>query len=550
MTINIYNKIDPSKAYLRALYKATGLTDSDLKKPLVAVVNSWNEFNPGHSHLNKLADFVKQGIKSAGATPLEFNTIAPCDGIAQGPGMHYILPSRDIIAASIELMVKAHYTIQGMVMLCSCDKIIPGMLMAAARINLPTIFLTGGVMPPVEIGGEMKVTCDVKEAIGQYTSGKITEKEFFRIESEICSSKGTCNMMGTAVTMACIVEALGLSLPGCATLPSLDASRIELSRKTGEEVIRLIKNNQKARDFITPHSIENACRVALAIGGSTNAVLHMTALAQEIDFDLIMDDFDDLSRETPLLAKFKPASEFNISDFDEAGGVLAIMKELAIKLKLDVPHVSGVSLKDLLTGIEVKRPEVIHSYDNPLSPEGGIAILKGNLAPFGALVKQSAVISKMLKHEGPARVFNSEEEIQDALLSKKKIKDGEVLVIRYEGPKNGMRELSIPAAILTGMGVNESVAMITDGRYSGATRGPCIGHICPEAIEGGPIAIIQDGDIIEIDIENRGLNVLLSEEEIKKRSENWEKPEPKIKEGYLKIYSKIVSSAKYGAFLE
>ena len=549
MTISIYNKIDPSKAYLRALYKATGLTDSDLKKPLVAVVNSWNEFNPGHSHLNKLADFVKQGIKAAGGTPLEFNTIAPCDGIAQGPGMHYILPSRDIIAASIELMVKAHYTIQGMVMLCSCDKIIPGMLMAAARINLPTIFLTGGVMPPVEIDGKMKVTCDVKEAIGQYTSGKITEKEFFRIESEICSSKGTCNMMGTAITMACIVEALGLSLPGSATLTSLDASRMELSRKTGEKIIQLIKNNQKARDFITSQSIENACRVALAIGGSTNAVLHMTALAQEIDFDLIMDDFDDLSRETPLLAKFKPASEFNISDFDEAGGVLAIMKELAIKLKLDVPHVYGASLKDLITRIEVKRPEVINSSDNPLSPEGGIAILKGNLAPFGALVKQSAVVSKMLKHEGPARVFNSEEEVQDALLSKKKIKEGDVLIIRYEGPKNGMRELSIPAAILTGMGLNDSVAMITDGRYSGATRGPCIGHVCPDAHEGGPIAIIKDGDIVEIDIPNRILNVKISNDEIEKRTENLKPIEPKIKVGFLKFFAEHVSSARYGAVL-
>ncbi|MHA1785286.1 MAG: dihydroxy-acid dehydratase [Candidatus Helarchaeota archaeon] len=547
--ISIYDKIDPSKAYLRALYKATGLNDTDLRKPLIAVVNSWNEFNPGHSHLNKLAEFVKQGIKAAGGTPLEFNTIAPCDGIAQGPGMHYILPSREIIAASVELMVKAHYTIQGMVMLCSCDKIIPGMLMAASRIDIPTIFLTGGVMPPVEIGGEMKVTSDVKEAIGEYTSGKITEQEFFEIESKICSSKGTCNMMGTAITMACIVEALGLSLPGSATLPSLDASRMDLARKTGTRILEVLKEGQTARNFITGKSIENACRIALAVGGSTNIVLHLTALAREIEHDLIQDDFDKLSRETPLLAKFKPASRYNITDLDEAGGVLAVMKELTSILNLDVPHVAGSSLKKMLENIEVKRRDVIHSFQEPLSLEGGIAVLKGTLAPEGAIVKQSGVNPEMLKHVGKARVFNSEEEVQDALLSKN-ISEGDVLVIRYEGPKNGMRELSIPAAILTGMGLNNSVAMVTDGRYSGATRGPCIGHVCPDAFNGGPIGIVQDDDLIEIDIPNRRLDLKITEEEMKKRMKKWHPIEPKIKSGFLHFYAKHVSSARYGAILK
>ncbi len=547
--MSIYDKIDPSKAYLRALYKATGLNNEDLKKPLVAIVNSWNELNPGHSHLNRLADFVKEGVKFAGGTPVEFNTIAPCDGIAQGPGMHYILPARDIIAASIELMVKAHYTIQGLVMLCSCDKIVPGMLIAAARCNLPTIFLTGGVMAPVEINGEMKVTCDVKESIGQYKSGKISEEEFFKIESEICSSKGTCNMMGTAVTMSCIVEAMGLSLPRAATLSSLDATRMNLSRETGVKIVDLIKNKQKALNFITPHSIENASKVALASGGSTNIVLHLTALAQEINYDFKMDDFDELSKKTPLLAKFKPASKLTISDYDEAGGVLALMKELSKILHLDVPHVAGKTFKELLKTIKNKNQEIIHSIGNPLHPEGGIAILKGNLAPEGALVKQSAVIPKMLLHEGPARVFNSEEEVQDALLSKN-IKEGDVLVIRYEGPRNGMRELSIPAAILTGMGLNESVAMITDGRYSGATRGPCIGHVCPDAHNGGPIAIIKNGDIIEIDIPNRKLNVKISQKEISDRLKNWKPLKLKITSGFLKFYANHVSSARYGAILK
>ncbi|MBD3228627.1 MAG: dihydroxy-acid dehydratase [Candidatus Lokiarchaeota archaeon] len=550
--MKIYDKIDPSRAYLRGLYKATGLSDNDLKKPLIAVVNSWNELNPGHAHLNQLAAYVKDGIHEAGGLPLEFNTIAPCDGIAQGPGMHYILPARDVIAASIELMIKAHYTIQGMVMLCSCDKIIPGMLIAAARCKIPTIFLTGGVMFPKKINGEYKVTSDIKEAIGEFRSGKITEEEFYRFENEICWSKGVCNMMGTANTMACAVEALGLSLPRSATLAALETRRIRLAKETGKKIINLIIQNRTVLDFITRESIINASKVVLSIGGSTNAVLHLTALAQEIGLeDFTMDIFDILSRETPLLAKFKPASKYNITDFDEAGGVYALMRELSSILNLNIPIVLGGTLKDIIKKYKTLNHQIIRKFNNPLNDEGGIAILKGNIAPEGALVKQSAISPNMLKFEGPARIFNSEEELRDCLHANK-IEEGDVLVIRYEGPKGGpgMRELSIPAAMLTGMGLNESVAMITDGRYSGATRGPCIGHICPEAMDGGPIAIIQNGEVIEIDIPNRKLSLDLSEEVINSRLRDWTPPEQKIKSGFLSHYAKYVSSAKYGAVLK
>lgn len=549
--MKIYDKIDPSRAYLRALYKATGLSDADLKKPLIAIVNSWNEFNPGHAHLDQLAQYVKDGVHEAGGLPLEFNTIAPCDGIAQGPGMHYILPARDIIAASVELMVKAHYTIDGLVMICSCDKIIPGMLIAAARINLPTIFLTGGVMPARKIGDEYKVTSDIKEAIGEFNSGKITEEEFYKLESEICWCKGVCNMMGTANTMASVLEAMGLTLPRSATLAALETRRFILAKETGKLILRMVEKKETADKFITEESITNACRVVLALGGSTNAVLHLTALAQEIDFDFNMDNFDQLSRETPLLAKFKPASKYNITDFDEAGGVYALMRELKQILNLNIPIVSGGLLKEIISEYTTLNSDIIRPYSNPLNREGGIAILKGNLAPEGALIKQSAVDDEMLKFSGPARVFNSEEELR-AEFKNESIKEGDVLVIRYEGPKGGpgMRELSLPAAILTGMGLNKSVAMITDGRYSGATRGPCIGHVCPEAMDGGPIAIVRENDLIKIDIPNRTLSLDISDNELENRLSNWIPPKQKIDTGFLSFYAKHVSSSKFGAVLK
>ncbi len=552
MTLN-KEKLDPRKAYERALYLGCGYTYDDLEKPRIAIVNSWNEINPGHIHLRDLSEYVKEGIREAGGTPMEFNTIASCDGIANsGSFSKYILPSREIIAGSVECTIKA-YNFDGMVMLCSCDKIIPGMLMAAARCNIPTIFLTGGIMMPKffengPLKGKTFVTSDIKEAIGELQAGKISKEEFYLIESQTCCSAGACNMMGTANTMACIVEAMGLSLPSCATMSAISKEREELSRETGKTIMELIKSNLKALDMITHTSIENAIKVALSFGGSTNMILHMCALSHEIGGALNHFDFDIMSKKVPLLAKFKPASEYNITDFHDAGGVLALMKKLSNVLDLSVKNVLGFTLKDLIEIVKIEDYQIIRNFEDPIASEGGIAVLKGSLAPEGAIIKQSAVNTKMRHHKGAAKVFESEEEVKDALLSGS-VKEGDILVIRNEGPKGspGMRELSIPAAILVGMGLGESVAMITDGRYSGATRGPCIGHVCPEAIEGGPIAVVKNGDLIEIDLDNRKLELLITDQELKDRLKNWKPPEPKIKSGYLNTYRKIVGSAKYGA---
>jgi dihydroxy-acid dehydratase len=547
--------LDPSKAYERALYHGCGYSYNDLKKPKIAIVNSWNEINPGHIHLNKLTRFVKEGIREKGGTPMEFNTIAICDGIANSEDFsNYVLPSREIIAASVECTVKS-YNFDGMVMLCSCDKIIPGMLLAAVRCNIPTIFLTGGIMQPKmfeegPLKGRTYVTSDIKESMGEYYAGKISKEELFLIESETCCSPGACNMMGTANTMACIVEAMGLSLPLCASLSAISKKREILSKETGKAIMELVKKDIKALDIITHNSIENSIKVALSFGGSTNMILHMCALSHEIGGNLNHFDFDRLSKSIPLLAKFKPSSEYNLSEFHEAGGVPVLMKKLSSLLNLSTKNVLGSSLGDILKNLKYKDYQIIRNLEDPITKEGSIAILEGSLAPEGAVIKKSAVDEKMLYHKGPAKVFECEKDLMATLVSKK-VKRGDVLVIRYEGPKGspGMRELSIPAASLIGMGLGDSVAMITDGRYSGATRGPCIGHVCPEAMEGGPIAIVQNGDMIEIDIENRKLNLLISEDEIEKRFKNWKKPKPKIKIGYLDIYRKIVSSAKYGAYL-
>ena len=549
-------KLDPSRAYERALFHACGYSYEDLHKPKVAIVNSWNEINPGHIHLRKLAEFVKKGVKEAGGTPMEFNTIAICDGIANsGNFSKYVLPSREIIAASVECTIKA-YNFDGMVMLCSCDKIIPGMLLAAARCNIPTIFLTGGIMLPKTfkdgpLKGKSFVTSDIKEAIGQYNIGLISKEELFLIESETCCSPGACNMMGTANTMACIIEAMGLSLPDCATLSAISKEREKLCKNTGNVIMDLVEKSITALDIITNDSIENAIKVALSFGGSTNMILHLCALSHEIGGNLNHFDIDRISKFVPLLAKFKPASEYNLSEFHEAGGVKVLMKKLSKLLNLSTLTVFGLTLNEYLEKIEFDDYQIIRNLKDPIASEGGIAVLKGNLAPEGALIKQSAMDPKMMYHRGSAKVFECEEDVREALFSNK-VKEGDVLVIRYEGPKGspGMRELSIPAAILVGMGLGDSVAMITDGRYSGATRGPCIGHVCPEAYEGGPISIVQDGDLIEIDIKNRKLDLLISQDEIDKRLNEWEKPEQMIKTGYLSIYRKIVSSAKEGAYLK
>ncbi len=548
--------LDPIKAYERALYLGCGYSYEDLKKPRIGIVNSWNDINPGHIHLRKLSQFVKEGVKEAGGTPMEFNTIAICDGIANSGALSkYVLPSREMIAGSVECTIKA-YNFDGIVMICSCDKIIPGMLLAAARCNLPTIFLTGGVMEPKyfeegPLKGKTFVTSDIKEAIGQYTAGKITKEELFLIESQTCCSPGACNMMGTATTMACIVEAMGLSLIGCATMSAIAPEREELGRETGKYAVELVKENLKALDLITHASIQNAIKVALAIGGSTNMILHMCALSKEIGGKLNHFDFDSLSKSVPLLGKFKPASEYNLSEFHEAGGVRVLLKKIEPLLDLSAKTVMGLTIKSYLELVEIRDYQIIRELEDPIEPEGGIAILKGNLAPEGAVVKQSGVSEKMRYHKGPAKVFESEEAVKIALIQKA-VKKGDVLVIRYEGPKGapGMPEMSIPAAILIGMGLGDSVAMVTDGRFSGATRGPCVGHVCPEAYEGGPISIVQDGDVVEIDIDNRKLELLIPQKEIAERLKKWKRPDSKIELGYLNTYRKIVSSAKFGAYIE
>jgi len=549
-------ELDVRKAYERALFHGCGFSNEDLAKSRIAIVNSWSEINPGHIHLRDLSSIIKDTIKEMGATPMEFNTIGSCDGIANsGNNSKYILPSREVIANSIECTIKA-YNFDGMVMLCSCDKIIPGMLLAAARCNIPTIFVTGGIMEPKHfydgpLKGRTFVTSDIKEAIGEYQIGKLTKEEFKLIEEQTCCSPGACNMMGTATTMACIVEAMGLSLPDCATMSAISEERKLLCKESGKCIIELINKNIRALDLITENSIKNAIKVALAIGGSSNMILHMSALSHEIGGNLNHFNFDEFSKVIPLLAKFKPASEYNVSDFYEAGGVKVLMKKMSKLLDLTANSVLGLKLKDYLDLIKIEDHQIIRDLDDPIYHEGGIAVLKGNLAPDGAIIKQSAIKNEMRYHKGPAKVFECEEDVKEALFSGR-IREGDVLVIRYEGPKGspGMRELSIPAAILVGMGLGNSVAMITDGRFSGATRGPCIGHICPEAYEGGPIAIVKDGDIIEIDINNRKLNILIDESEIKRRFTKWKKPEQEVLTGYLKIYRKLVSSAKYGAYLD
>jgi dihydroxy-acid dehydratase len=537
-------------AYPRALYRAMGFQDEDFRKPLIGIVNSWSEVNPGHFHLRQLAEWVKAGVREAGGMPAEFNTVAPCDGIAQGSGMHYILPLREVIAASIELMVGANQ-FDGLVMLCNCDKIVPGMLMAAARLNLPTLFVTGGPMASGRIGEREIMTSDVKEGMGKLQAGRISAEEFYGIESCACPGPGACNFMGTASTMTIVAETLGLTLPGCATLPALHPEREELCRESGRKVMELVRQGHPARAMLSRESLENAMRVVLALGGSTNATLHIPAIAHEAGLELGLDVFDELSRKTPLIGKFRPASPYTVNDLHAAGGIPAVLSILSPLLQLDLPTVSGEILRQRAAAAVPKRPEILHSLESPIAAEGGLVILRGNLAPDGAVVKQSGVVPAMLRHIGPARVFECEEDLEDAL-QVESIQAGDVLVVRNEGPRGGpgMRELSIPAAMLTGMGLNDSVAVITDGRFSGATRGPCIGHVTPEAFVGGPIALVQNGDPIEIDIPTRTLNILVSELELERRRSVWQ-PHPATKaSGFLALYRQVVSQADQGAILK
>jgi len=538
---------DITEAYYRGLMHSVGYRSKDLEKPQIAVVNSWTEVNPGHEPLKDLSQRVKEGIWAGGGAPGEFNVPAPCDGMAQGPGMHYILPQRDLIAASVEAMVRAH-GFEGMVMLCSCDKIIPGMLMAAIRLNLPTIFLTAGAMLPCKLGDRTLVTSDLKEAIGKRRKEEIDGDTFLSWQERFCASSGTCSMMGTANTMGCFLEACGIAPFGSSTMLAFDAAKPRQARDVGERIVALVQKDLPFDRFFNRTVLENGIKSVSAFGGSTNAVLHLMACASLMEVDLDLSAFDLIQSSVPTLAKFKPSSPFNMTDFHEAGGVMGLQKAIAASLDLTVPLCMGGDLGEALQSAPEPKQAVIHPPETPLSPDGCFGILHGNLAPRGAVVKKTGVEPSMLHHKGPAVVFDSEEDVRRFLMEKQ-VQPGSVLVVRFEGPKGGpgMRELSIPAAMLVGMGLHTSVAMVTDGRFSGATRGPCVGHVCPEAWDNGPIAHVRDGDIIEIDVPNQRIEILVDEAVLKERQQEGAKRPDHPAPGMLAAYRRMVDGAEKGA---
>ena len=524
-----------------------GYGEKELNKPVIGIVNSYTDANPGHKPLRELAQHVAEGVWAAGGTPAEFNVPAPCDGMAQGLGMHYILPSRDLIAGAAECMARAH-DFDGLVFLCSCDKIVPGMLMAAASLNKPCLFLTAGCMVPYDDGEHVYVTPDLKESIGAFRAEKITSEEFRNFKKNICHSCGTCSMYGTANTMGVFSEVIGLTPFDSTTTLFCSAEKVRQARAVGERCVELVRQNMRFSDIVTKESLVNGLRHISATGGSTNAQLHVCALANVMGVGLTLAEFDEIQKDIPVVAKFKPSSKYNISDYHKAGGVGATLKAIKRHLNLDAKLAMGGTLGEYLDGFSRRvNPEVIHSDDDPLYPDGCFAVLYGNIAPEGCLIKKSGVVPEMFRHTGPAVCFDSEEELRDFMMNKE-IKPGCVLVIRYEGPKGGpgMREMSIPAAMLVGMGLHTSVAMITDGRYSGATRGPCVGHISPEAWDGGPIAAIRNGDMITIDIDAKTINVALSDEEIAERLTHVKRPNHPAP-GVLAAYRRGVSGSDKGA---
>lgn len=543
-------KCGPKRAPHRSLFKAMGYADEELNRPLIGIANSKNEIIPGHIHLDTIVEAVKAGIRMAGGTPIEFGAIGVCDGIAMGhEGMKYSLASREIIADSVEIMAKAH-AFDGLVLVPNCDKIVPGMLMAAARLNIPSIVASGGPMLAGRFHGQNIDLNTVFEGVGAYSVGKIDEEELLDIENSACPGCGSCSGMFTANSMNCLTEVLGLGLPGNGTIPAVHAGRIRLAKKAGMQIVELVKMDLKPRDILTIDAFRNALTVDMSLGCSTNTVLHLPAIALEVGIELNLDMINDISKNTPHICHLRPAGTYHVQDLDEAGGIPAVMKELSRKnlLNLNVMTVTGKTISENLEGVRVLRDDVIHSVDNPYHAEGGIAILRGNIAPDGAVVKQSAVADEMLRHKGPARVFDFEDDAVNAILEGK-INKGDVVVIRYEGPKGGpgMREMLTPTSALAGMGLDKEVALITDGRFSGATRGAAIGHVSPEAMEGGPIAFIEEGDIINIDIPGRRMDVEVPEEEFKARRGRWSRPEPKVKTGYLARYATLVQSAGTGA---
>ena len=539
----------PNKSLLYAL----GYTDEELERPLVGVVCSYNEVVPGHMHLDKIAQAVKDGIRAAGGTPIMFPAIAVCDGIAMGHiGMKYSLVTRDLIADSTEAMVLAHQ-FDGLVMIPNCDKNVPGLLMAAARLNIPTIFCSGGPM----LAGTMndgRRTClsHMFEAVGAYHAGTLDEKGVREYTENACPTCGSCSGMYTANSMNCLTEAIGMALRGNGTIPAVYSARLRLAKHTGMKIMELIEKDIRPRDIMTQAAFRNAETVDMALGCSTNTMLHLPAIAHEAGIEIDLDESNAISARTPNLCHLAPAGEAYMEDLERAGGVYAVMKELTRKGLLDTSLITatGKTVAENLEGVVNRNEQVIRPIDKPFSPSGGIAVLKGNLAPDGCVVKQSAVAPEMMKHEGPARVFNSEEEAIAAIYAKK-IVAGDVVVIRYEGPKGGpgMREMLNPTSAICGMGLGESVALITDGRFSGATRGASIGHISPEAASGGNIALVEEGDIIAIDIPGCSIQLNVSDEELTRRRAKWVCPAPKVKTGYLARYAKLVSSADKGAIL-
>ena len=540
-----------AKAGERAHLRSLGLLDDDFAKPFIGIANSPNEMHPGHVHLKDLAAEVKKGILEAGGVPFEFNTIAICDGITQGhSGMRFVLPSRDWIADSIELVASAQQ-LDGMVYICSCDKIEPGMLMAQARLDLPSLMVTGGPMMPGIFKGEQKAISHLREAEGKWITGEYSDADILEFERCVCPGPGSCSMAGTANTMACVAEVLGWSLPGCGTSHAVASAKKRIAKLSGREVVRLVKENVTPSSFTNRASFLNALKLCSALGGSSNATIHIPAIAKEMGISITLDDVEAVSRATPTLISLMVAGVNSFLDFDPAGGVPALIKELLPLLEADQKTACGKTLRDIAAEAENRNPEVIRPLSNPVHAQGGYAILRGSLAPEGCIVKQSGVDPAMMVHEGPARVFHSEEETYHAIYAGE-VKAGDVVVIRYEGPKGGpgMREMLSATSALMGVGLGKTTAIVTDGRFSGGTRGPCIGHVAPEAAVGGPIAYVRDGDRIRIDIPKRSIELLITPEALQQRRASMPLFIRDITSPVLRRYVKLVGSVATGATLE
>ena len=538
----------------RTLLYATGIGREEIEKPFIGIVNSWNEMHPGHKHLRELAAAVKEGVIAAGGQPFEFNTIALCDGETQGhKGMCFVLPTRDVIADSVELVAEGE-RLDGLVLLAGCDKIVPAMAMAAGRLNIPAVMVTAGPMMPGYYKGRVfGGAWEVREAAGKLAAGEITQEAYDEMEQAACSGTGSCPMMGTANTLSCLMEPLGLAIPGCGACHSVQADKLRYARESGKLVMKLVAQNRRPRDYINRKSFENMMRVSAAIGGSTNTFLHIPAIAAAFGFDLDPEEFNRVGDSTPYLAKIKPSGTFTLWDMQMAGGIPAVMKELGEQyLDLDQQAVNGKTWREVLKAFDGSRNhEVIHPVSDPVAPCGGLIVLKGNLAPEGAGIKRTAVAKSMWIHRGPARVFDREADAIAAIRSGS-IRKGDVIVIRYEGPKGGpgMREMLAATTTLMGFGLGESCALVTDGRFSGASRGPCIGHVSPEAAEGGPIALVRDGDMISIDLYQKSLTLEVSDEVLEERKKEWIPLPPMVSSPYMKRYAKTVSSVWKGAILE